>query len=128
MKCTRSGNRVRTDDTSGSGVRDGPNRECPREPLHFDLIVSPPLQFFVAMRAEDIDISFGLLAQSDLSPLDHPDDTGGEIYRSAEDIAFLDLQRDRCGCRPANALPRLPDRRKARGHSRPPRLPNETPP
>src|SRR6516162_4621473 len=43
--------------------------------------------------AQNVDIGSGLLAQPYLCPLDRPDDTSGEIHGSAEDIAFLDLQR-----------------------------------
>jgi hypothetical protein len=51
------------------------------------------LKFFVAASAERINIGFGLFAQPYPRAFDRPDDTGGEIYRSAEGIAFFYLQR-----------------------------------
>ena len=79
-------------EASGLGVKNRPKREGAGEPLQFDFIVPLPSQFFVATRAENVDIGFGLLAQPYLRSFDRPDNTGGEIHSSAEDIAFLDLQ------------------------------------
>ena len=76
----------------GLGVRNGPKREYAGESFQLYFIVSPPLQFFMATRAEYIDVSFGLIAQPDLGPFDRSDDTGGKIHGSTEDIAFIDLQ------------------------------------
>ena len=81
-----------------------------------------PLKFFVAASAERVDIGFGLFAQPYPRALDRPDDTSGEIDRSAEDIAFFYLQgtdmdagpqpefrRSRIGAEPAGIVERRGD-------------------
>lgn len=81
-----------------------------------------PLKFFVAASAEGVDIGFGLFAQPYPRAFDRPDDTGGEIDRSAEDIAFFNLQgadmdpgpqpefrRSRIGAEPAGIVERCCD-------------------
>ena len=62
--------------------------------------------------AEDINVGLGLFAQPDPRPFNRPDDTGGEIHRSAEDIAFFDLQGS-----DMNAGPQLQFRRPGSAQS-----------
>jgi hypothetical protein len=84
--------RASASETVANLTSNRPKCEGTGESLQPNVIVSLPVEFFVATGAENVDVGFGLLAQPNLSALDRSDDTRGEVNGPAKDIALFDLE------------------------------------